>query len=282
MRHLCYNLLGDGELDCFVTPQSVFTGEDQMGTIDRRSQIQRLINERQQISVHEISESFDVSVATARRDLDALADLGKVERIRGGAQLVQRAPPEMPIVQRGREQAEEKARIAEATCRLLEDGETIFLGSGTTVMEVAKRLPNGHNLTVITNSLLVANVLAERHDVNLIVLGGSFRRSEYSLYGHLVELALNEINADRVIFGIRAISLENGLTNDFLPEVSTDRSILKAGREVIIVADHTKFSRVSTALVCPLSWVHRVVTDRQTPPSIIEAMSERGIDVVIA
>jgi DeoR family transcriptional regulator of aga operon len=253
-----------------------------MAVIERRNQIRRLLGERQQISIHEISRRFEVSVATARRDLDALASQGRVERIRGGAQMIQKAPPEMPIAQRSNEQIEEKAQIAKATVRLIKAGETLFLGSGTTVMGVAKLLPVNLNLTVVTNSLFVANVLAERLDVSLIILGGTFRHSEYSIYGHLVELALGEINCDRVIFGIRAISLENGLTNDFLPEVPTDRSILKASKEVIIVADHTKFNRVSTARVCPISWVQKIVTDKRTPQKIVDAIAERGVDVIVA
>lgn len=249
---------------------------------DRRNRIQQLISEKQEISILEISQKFNISVATARRDLDALASRGKVLRIHGGAQQMRKAPPEMPILNRGNEQVNEKRSIAQSAVALIQDGETVFLGSGTTVMEVARQLTERRNLTIITNSLLVANVLANRQDIYLIILGGTFRHSENSMYGHLVELALKEVNADKVIFGIRAISLENGLTNDFMPEVPTDRQILRVGREVIIVADHTKFNRVSTALVCPLSWAHKIVTDDQTPAEVVKALRSEGIDVIVA
>ncbi len=253
-----------------------------MKTYDRGAQIERLLRHKPLVSIHEISKTFGVSMATARRDLDRLAQRGIVERVHGGARLISKAPPEMPVMLRSAEQAEEKARIAEAAARLINDNETVFLGSGTTVMEVARRLPALRNLTVITNSLLVVNVLAERDDIHLIILGGIFRHSENSMYGHLVEEALSAIRPDKVLFGIRAIDLHYGLSNDFIPEISTDRKILATAREVIIVADHTKFNRISTAQVCPLSAVHKIVTDQETPREIICALSEQGIDVIVA
>jgi DeoR/GlpR family transcriptional regulator of sugar metabolism len=253
-----------------------------MLTHKRREQIRSLLSNQEQLDIQEISQVFNVSVATARRDLDALAKQGKIQRIHGGALNLYKAPPELPSLQRGSEQSAEKERIAKTIVQLVRDGETIFLGGGTTVEKVAELLPPNLNLTVLTNSLLVANALAHRKEINLIILGGTFRHSEFSMYGHLVEIALKEVYADKVIFGIYAIHPENGLTNDFLPEVSTDRAILKIGREVIIAADHTKFMRVSTALVCPLSWVHKIVTGSETSPEIMAKFRERDIDVIAA
>jgi DeoR/GlpR family transcriptional regulator of sugar metabolism len=250
---------------------------------NRREQIKQLLEERQQVSIREVSDLFGVSIATARRDLDALADHGKVERLHGGARLmIGQAPPELPSLQRCAEQSDEKLAIAVAAAQLISDNETIFLGSGTTVLELARRLPRRNQLTVMTNSLLVAHALAERRDLTLIVVGGVLRQSEGSLYGHLTELVLGEINASKAFFGIRAISLENGLTNDFVPEVSTDRKILRMAREVILLADHTKFERVATALVCSIQDIHRIITDNQVLPEVVAEFEKRGIQIVLA
>ena len=253
-----------------------------MDSNDRLDQIRELVYRNQRITINQISEQFQVSTATARRNLDTLAKQGKIQRVHGGAVLLEKAPPELPVFQRCNEQSTEKAKIGAATAELIRDGETIFLGAGTTVLEVAKHLQNHHNLTVITNSLLIENALANRQDINLIFLGGIFRSTEYTVYGHLTEQDVCQVNADKVIFGIRAISLEQGLTNDFLPEISTDRAILKIGREIIIAADHTKFNRISTASVSPLSNINTIVTDDQTPQDIITAITEMGIDVIAA
>jgi len=231
--------------------------------------------------VAEIVEQFSISVATARRDLESLASQGKVQRVHGGVISVEQAPPELPILERESEQTEEKVRIGRAAAELIADKETVFLGSGTTVLEVARNLRNHRSLTVITNSLPVLNVLAGAKEITVISLGGMLRDSELSFIGHLTEQALAELRANKVIIGARAVSLEQGLTNDYLPETQTDRAILKVGREVILVADHSKINRVSTTFLAPLTDVHKLVTDKQTPHGFISALKTRRINVIV-
>ncbi|MFN3742194.1 MAG: DeoR/GlpR family DNA-binding transcription regulator [Anaerolineales bacterium] len=247
---------------------------------ERQEQILQILSRQQRISVGEICAAFAVSEATARRDLETLANLGKIQRIHGGAVLFRQAPPEAPILQRQREQAAEKMRIGLAAASLIQDGETIFLGSGSTVLEVAHALRTRH-LTVITNSLPVMNALAGLPNIHLISLGGELRQSELSFIGHITEQALQEVRADKVLMGIRAISLEHGLTNDYLPETLTDRAILRIAREIILLADHTKFGRVATAFVAPLENIHTLITDAKTPAEFIQALRERGIRVIV-
>ena len=185
-------------------------------------------------------------------------------------------------MQRQGEQAEEKMRIGQAAANLVPDGAAIFLGSGTTVLEVARSLRSRQKLTVITNSLPVVNVLAGQENITLICLGGLLRDSELSFIGHLTEQALAEVRADQVIIGTRAINLEQGLTNDYLPETMTDRAILKAGRQVIVVVDHTKLGRVSTARLAPIDSIHTLVTTADTSSSLLKAVQERGVQVILA
>ncbi len=249
---------------------------------ERQNQILQLVAQNQRISVAEVCETFDISEATARRDLETLADQGKVQRVHGGAIALATPPPESPILQRKDEQAEVKTRIGQAAGALVSDGETVFLGSGTTVLEVARALRKIAKLTVITNSLPVVNVFAGLENINVICLGGMLRGSELSFIGHITEQALAEVRADKVFIGTRAISLEHGLTHEFLPETMTDRAILKAGQEIIVVADHTKFGRAATVLLAPLASIHTIVTDTDTPQDFLDAVKEHGIQVVTA
>lgn len=253
-----------------------------ISSVERQEIIYRTIKEQKRIRLEEISKSFGISTATARRDLDVLAEQGKVQRVHGGAILSRKAPPEMAVIQRQVEQADEKQRIGLAAAQLIADGETVFISSGTTALEVAKHLVDRSSLTVITNSLPVLNLFNANPYISVICLGGNFRHSEASYIGHLTDTNLEEVRADKVIFGIRALSLEDGLTNDYMGETSTDRKILKIGREVIIVADHTKFDRVSTSFVAPLSAIHTVVTDAQTSSEFLEGLKAKGIRVVAA
>jgi len=176
----------------------------------------------------------------------------------------------------------EKIRIGRATAELIADNETVFLGSGTTVLEAAKNLRDRKNLTVITNSLPVLNTLAGLKEVTVISLGGMLRDSELSFIGHITEQALAEVRVDKVVMGTRGISLEHGLTNDYLQETLTDRAILRIGREVIIVADHTKVNRVATALLAPLDSMQMFVTDSKADKKFIQALKKQGINVIVA
>jgi DeoR family transcriptional regulator, aga operon transcriptional repressor len=249
---------------------------------DRQLQIMRLLEQQQRISVAEICTTFDISEATARRDLENLASLGKLQRVHGGAIVLTQAPPERPILQRQNEQSDEKIRIGKAAAVLVQAGETVFLGSGTTVLEAARALRGRQNLTVLTNSLPVVNVLAGDVGMTLICLGGMLRESELSFIGHITEQALAEVRADKVFIGTRAISLEHGLTNEYSPEIMTDRAILKAGKEIIVLADHTKFGRAATVLLAPLERIHTIVTDRQTPHDFLEAVRQSDLRVVLS
>jgi len=251
-------------------------------TPERQKQILSLLTQQGRLSVAEIVEQFEISEATARRDLESLAAQGKAQRVHGGVISAEKAPPELPILVRENEQADEKKRIGRAAANLVADKETIFLSSGTTVLEVARQLRSRKNLTVITNSLPALNALAGAEGVTVISLGGMLRDSEMSFIGHIAEQALTEVRADKVIMGTRGVSLEHGLTNDYLQETLTDRAILKIGREVIIAADHTKVNRVSTALLAPLNSMQTFVTDKKADKKFIQALKKQGIDVVIA
>lgn len=249
--------------------------------IERQAQVLRFVQQHTRATVNELSVHFDVSVATVRRDLETLDEKGAITRFHGGAMAVQQAPPEQPVLQRGVEQAKAKQRIALAAVELIEDGDTIFLGSGTTVLETAKCLRGLRDLTVITNSVLILNELAETPNITVVGLGGMFRASEMSMIGHITEQALREVRAKKIIMGIHAIDVEHGLTNDYLPETMTDRAILGQGGKVIIVADHTKCGRVSTAFLAPINDIDTLIVDRDVVPEFIDEVNAKGVQVLV-
>ena len=255
---------------------------DFIPTPERQKQILSLLTRQGRLSIAEIVEQFSISEATARRDLESLASQGKAQRVHGGVITVEQAPPELPILDREREQSDEKAHIGRAAAGLVADKETVFLGSGTTVLEVARNLRGRKHLTAITNSLPVLNVLAGLKEITVISLGGMLRESELSFIGHITEQALTEVRVDKVFMGTRGLSLEHGLTNDYLQETLTDRAILKIGREVAIVADYSKVNRISTVLLAPLDAMSTFITDGKADKKFLQAMKKQGIQVVIA
>lgn len=255
---------------------------DFIPTPERQKQILSLLTRQGRLSVAEIVEQFSISEATARRDLESLAARGKAQRVHGGAITVEQAPPELPILDREKEQTDEKARIGRAAAGLVADKETVFLGSGTSVLEVARNLRDRKQLTVITNSLPVLNMLAGLKEITVISLGGMLRDSELSFIGHITEQALTEVRVDKVFMGTRGVSLEHGLTNDYLQETLTDRAILKIGREVVIVADYSKVNRVSTVLLAPLEAISTFVTDDQADKKFLQTMKKQGINIIVS
>jgi DeoR family transcriptional regulator, aga operon transcriptional repressor len=254
-----------------------------LSSLERQERIAAFLDAHARASIDQLVAEFGVSPATVRRDLEALAAQGLVQRVHGGVRSLigqKQVAQERPALERECEQGDEKRRIGAAAAALVQDGETVFIGSGTTALEAARALRNCKRLTVITNSLMVINALADLPHIDVIALGGQLRRSEMSLIGHTAEHALADLRADKVIMGIRAIDPQVGLTNAYLPETMTDRAILKIGREIVLLADHTKFGRVAPAFVAPFTAIHTLVTDLGTPASYIDAASARGIRVM--
>lgn len=248
---------------------------------ERHNHIRKLAEQKGRVTVTELSSLFEVSEATIRRDLEELDDRGWLQRTHGGAVRVERVAKEPPMLQRIDEQRAEKQRIGRLAAGMVKDGETIFLGSGSTVLEIARHLPHNLRLTVITNSLPVVNELAERPNIELIVIGGMLRQSELSMVGHIAEQAVREFRADRVFVGMRAIDARHGFTNDYLPETMTDRAILSIAPQVVVVADHRKFGRVSSVLVGPVTLAHTVITDQAAPQDCLAELEESGIQVLL-
>lgn len=234
------------------------------------------------VKISDLSEILNVSESTIRRDLDFLAKLGKIQRVHGGAQLEEKQTSEAPVVLRQLDNSIEKQKIGEIAASLVSEGDTVFIGSGSTSLEVARSIVGRKNLTVVTNALTVANLLANEDQITLVVLGGVMRHSELSFIGHITEQALKEIRIDKAFMGIPGISLRAGLTNDYLPEVITDRMIFSSANELILLADHTKFGKVFSAFVFDLSHVKTLITDEKTNQELLDEISSLGINVIIA
>lgn len=249
---------------------------------ERQQLIRETVRDARQATVAELSQRFDVSEVTIRRDLRELAAQGALRRAHGGAVTAVPAPPEPPVVQRMAQAEKYKESIGRATAGLVSDGDSVFIGSGSTTAYVARHLVDRKNLTVVTNALTIATELAAAEGVTVVVTGGMMRVSELSLVGHIAEQSLREVRVDKVIMGMRAISLEAGMTNDYLPEVMTDRTIIEMAPELIVVADHTKFGKVASAYLAPVERITTLVTDAGADPAWLSRLREIGIHVIVA
>jgi DeoR/GlpR family transcriptional regulator of sugar metabolism len=249
-----------------------------MPRTDRRSTLIRRLREDGRASVATLARDLGVTPSTIRRDLARLADDGTLVRTYGGAALPGTAAA-MP--RRLDPAAAAKRAIGAAAAALVEDGQTIAISSGTTTLELARRLVD-RRLTVITNALDVASVLLDRDEIELVVLGGVVRPRMHSMLGHLAELALRELRADTLFMGIGALDPDHALMNDSIPEILTDRALRRSARRCVVLADSSKFAQVAPAFVFGLDEVDDVVTDAGVDPADVVSLRARGVRVVVA
>jgi DeoR/GlpR family transcriptional regulator of sugar metabolism len=193
------------------------------------------------------------------------------------------APPEAPIIHRMALEQSSKESIARAAAELVQEGDSIFIGSGSTTAYLARYLVTRGNLTVVTNALNIATELATNgKNITVVMSGGVIRSDELSALGHIAELALLEVRVDKIFMGMQAISLEGGLTTDHLPEVTITRKILSMASELNVMADHTKFGRMAAAYIAPVERITTLVTDAATDLSFISQLESMGINILLA
>ena len=228
----------------------------------RQDAILTKLQEYESISVEHLCQAFNVSEATIRRDLTDLDAGNRLHRVLGGAKVAENYKSELPVFDRIDEMKNEKMRIGRAAAQMVEDGDIIFISSGTTTMYLIPFLSNVNNLTVITNSLLAINkIVSLNNKINLISIGGTYRNSEQSFLGKMAVRELQALRANKLFIGVRSIHSNYGLTNDDLTETQVDREIISMAETVIIMADHTKFNKLAPAFLADLNDVNAIITD---------------------
>ena len=248
----------------------------------RQQRICDHIAHRGECSIEELVERFGVSGMTVRRDLQALADQGKVIRTHGGAALAERVSFEFEFLKQRRENLPAKQAIAAVAAAEVRDGESIMLDSGTTTLELAKLLRGKQGLTVITNSLPIAAQLQYAERTEVLLLGGCLRAASPDLVGAITETNLENIRADAVFLGADGIDRQGGVYQES-PEVA--RLLMKmaasAGR-VYVVADGSKLGKTALWRFGRLRDWAALVTDAGADRSMLAALKKAGVRVLRA
>lgn len=240
------------------------------------------IYERKRATVAELSEVFRVSEATVRRDLKELEEANRIRRTHGGAIPRERVGFELSIQEKKDQFALEKQRIAEKAVELIRDGETILLDSGTTTHQLARMLGRFSRLTVVTNSNHILQELQGMEHLELISTGGMLRRGIESMVGPIAEQTLGMIKVDKTFLGTNALDPEEGISTPHLLEAQVKKAMIRAAKEVVLLCDRSKISRVSFAKVAPLSSVDILITDSKAPSDILERIQEQDVQVIRA
>ena len=250
---------------------------------ERWQKIRDIMENDGKVSVNELAALFGVSAMTIRRDLETIAQRGLIERTHGGALLSKDYNTlEAPIMVRLAENTEEKKAIGRATAQLIKPGDKIYITAGTTTYWVAKAIANRADLTVFTNSLPIANVLGPARDLEVFIVGGMLRHNDYSIVGRFAEAMINDLRMDMVIVGTGGIHPEYGITNEYSLEKWKDHTNLSLSENIVLVADHTKIGRVTTSRTADVTAIRTLVTSRLADPEMIDAIRQRGVEVIFA
>lgn len=251
-------------------------------TLERQEQIVGLVNELGRLTVAELSQRFGVSETTIRRDLAALTARSLIRRTHGGVvRLRPVATSETPILQRQHEHIEEKERIGTAAARLVRNGETLLIVSGSTGLAFARCLEGHSNLTVITDSLLIANELLNQGQHRVIILGGTIDPDEQAVRSSLARAMLKDFRVDKVFIGTRAASINGGLSAETPEEAEFFKACIDCGQNVILITDSSKFHVSALVRLASLEDIHTIVTDAEIDGEIAEQIRELGIYLIL-
>ena len=264
--------------------------ESNLSRYERWNQLLDILAGSDRLTVEEAAQRLGVSLATIRRDFDELARQQMLTRVRGGAKRNSVAY-DLPLRYKTARHASEKQRIGVATAGLIPAGATVALNGGTTTTEVARAIAMRGDLhdargeptmTVVTNALNIANELAVRPHVKIVLTGGVARPQSYELIGSLATLVLDTLTLDYAVLGVDGLAAALGASAHNEGEASINQLMARRSDHVMIVADGSKLGARGFARICSTDQIQTLVTDDSAPARELEALRERGVRVIIA
>lgn len=239
------------------------------------------------VSLRELARVVQTSEVTVRRDVRALEAEGLLDRRHGGAVLPGGFTRESGFPQKSHLATAEKTAIADLAAGLVEEGEAIVVGAGTTTQELARRLARVPGLTVVTNSLLVAQALAHANRVEVVMTGGTLRGSNYALVGSGAEQSLQGLRVSKAFLSGSGLTAERGLSTSNMLSASVDRALVQAAAEVVVLADHSKLGTDTMFQTVPTDVITRLVTDESPghddrAATELQALADQGVQIAVA
>ena len=247
-----------------------------MNQVERHKRIQETAARQDFVGLEDLCSSLDASKATIRRDLIELEQKGSIKRVHGGAISLSPREDALDFKVLSVSCQAEKSRIGRAAASLIQDGQTVILGGGSTVVEVARRLID-RPIQIITNSIPVAQIFWDCRQTEVTLTGGYLYPRLGIQLGPICERMLHSVSADVVIMGIRGVT-EEGLSDSSALVVESNRAMIKGAQRVVLVVDHTKFGRNAMIHVADLSDLDYVISDRDLAQEHRQMLEEHGIE----
>ncbi len=252
-----------------------------MNAAIRQLRIRQMIESQEFVDLETLTHELEASESSVRRDLASLEAEGVLKRVYGGAMAAQASASHLlDFAWQSSRMGDEKQRIAALAAGLVEDGQTVLLDGGSTVALVARELSN-RSLHVMTNSLPIADILADARQIEVTLTGGYLYPRLRVMVGPLCEQMLGAVSADVLIMGIGGVS-EAGFSNNNTLVVGPERRMIEVSRKVIVVTDHSKFGRAAMIPLAPLDMADVVVSDAALEPRYREMMEASAVQVLLA
>jgi DeoR family transcriptional regulator of aga operon len=251
-----------------------------LNTVDRRDIIIRLIKENGKVQVAELTSQFNVSSVTIRNDLNYLERKGLIDRVYGGALARVAVAYDSALTEKAKLHVDEKRRIGAKAAEMIYDGDSIILDSGTTTLEIAKRIKDKRDLTVMTNGVNIATELAGNSHISVLLTGGILRENSFSLVGPQAEAVLMDFYYDKLFLGVDGFDLGIGLTTPNQLEAHLNAIMVGASKETIVVADSSKFGRQSLCRISGPEEVTRIITDTGISEEYLDSLAGLGIEII--
>ncbi len=259
-----------------------------MNTFERRNKIIEMVNRTGSVLVNDIAARLGVTEVTVRADLRLLEKRGLLSRFHGGAARKEGSVPaeaavetcEISLTDRYQLAADPKRRIAIEAAKLVREGDTVILDSGSTTKLLAEELVMMSSITVITNSLPAATILFENKDITLVICGGTLRHKTASLHGNIAEYALRDVSANLMFVGADGLDDENGITT-FNEGYAISGVMATAAQQVIVLTDSTKFGRKGYNIVLPVEKIDTIISDREAPEEMVNKLKKKGKRVIL-
>ena len=246
---------------------------------ERQQHILTHLNRNERASVSELSQMFGVSEVTIRGDLQLLASENLIVRTHGGAVLAPRVP-ELSLTLRRQQRVAEKERIGAAAAEFVANGDAIFLDASSTVLSLAHPLRQHRDLTILTNSLVVAQSMLDALGVSVVMTGGALQRDTVSLMGTDGLAILRKYNIKTGFFSAHGLSFPEGMTDVSSGEAEVKRPVVAMCRQVVALIDATKWGRVGPASFAKPEDLHVIVTDADAPANLIAQARALGTRVI--
>ena len=259
---------------------------EQLNAHQRRNLISTYVRDRTHVKVIDLMEEFGLTDTSIRRDLSILEDKGILRRVHGGAVSTSEGLHIMDFEDRSSHFGLEKRKIGEYAANLIQSKDVILLDSGTTVLQVAKHIPNSirqtGTLRIVTNSTLLLDEVGLWASPNLLLLGGIYLPEHQATVGPEVLERLQQISAHRVFLGCDGLSIDGGITTAHPLIAEAGRAMASRAEQIIVLADHSKLGKVGFVPIMPIEKIDVLITDISAPEHILKVLQDRGVKVLVA